>query len=621
MNLFSSKNVFQKINAEKSLFREKDSSLFRVYTLFFLFFTIAGLIVLRLYSLQVWAYDYYKNLAANQHSILKDLVASRGEIFLKEGGKLYPVAVNKDTKMAYAVPREILDPFYTARILSETLELDEGELRDKLGRPDDMYEILKRRLNESEISEIKNLKLEGIYFSDETFRYYPAGELASQVLGFVGWRENDFGGRYGVENYFNSQLAGQSGKLFQNKDNSGLWISTKPKDITPAKDGDSLILTIDHILQYETEKILRNAIGKFNAEKGTIIVMDPATGKILAMASYPNFNPNDYGSGMMENFRNLAVSEPYECGSVFKPITMASAIDAGKINPNTTYTDTGQVAEAGYVLMNSDFKSNGVQTMTQVLEKSLNTGAIYAEKVLGNENFYDYLKRFGLGQLTGINLPGESAGNISNLKNRKRDINFFTASFGQGITVTPLQLISAYNTIVNGGRLMKPQIVEKVIRGDGSEEEIMPQEIRKVISKNTADLTAGMLQNVVVNGHGKLAGVPGYLVGGKTGTAQVANLSSKGYEEERHIGSFVGFAPVDNPEFTALVRIDNPKNVEWAESSAAPAFGELAKFILDYKNIKPTENYTQADLDRFKRTHTLGEYKEDKKADDKKSDE
>lgn len=600
----------------------------RVRSLFFLIFLMVGAIVLRLFFLQIANHNYYKDLAENQHSVFEDLIPKRGEIFLKEGQELYPAAVNKNTKMAFAVPREIKDPSAQAKILSEKLGLDEGDLLSRLSNKDDMYEVIKHKLNEQEIAELNNLKLEGIHLSEESFRYYPSSELASQVLGFVGWREENFGGRYGVENYFESQLAGEAGRLFQNKDNAGSWISIGNKELSQAKNGDSLVLTIDHIMQYETEKILKSVVKKFSAEKGSMIVMEVPTGKILALAGYPNFNPNDYKSGAMDSFRNLAVSDPYECGSVFKPITLAAAADAGKMNKDTTYNDSGQVVEAGYVIKNSDLKANGVQTMTQVLEKSLNTGAIYAEKLLGNENFSDYVKRFGFGEVTGIELPGESAGSTLNLKNPKRTINFFTASFGQGITVTPIQLVSAFNSIANGGMLMKPQIVEKIIRNDGSEEILAPQEVRKVISKDTADQMAIMLQSVVKSGHGKLAGVPGYLVGGKTGTAQVASSDARGYSEGKHIGSFVGFAPIDNPRFTVLVRIDNPQGVEWAESSAAPAFGELMKFLLNYKNIEPTEQYTQADLDSFARTHTFNEYfikikdeEEDKKDEETKKND
>ncbi|MFA6159588.1 MAG: penicillin-binding protein 2 [Parcubacteria group bacterium] len=607
-------------NGKTKLKRYSDS---RIYILFLLISIFAFLIIFRLYNLQILSRDYYEALAEGQHSIFSNLIPERGEIFLKDKDGDYPVAVNKSTKLAFAVPREMDDPKNVAEVLSRTLGLDETELREKLGKADDMYEVLKHRLSDEEIANLNNLKLEGVHLSDESFRYYPGGELSAQVLGFVGWRGETFGGRYGIENYFDKELIGQEGKLFQNKDNAGRWIPTGKKELTRAQNGDDLILTIDRIIQYQTEKILKSAVQKFEADRGTIIVMDPPTGKILALASYPSFDPNNYKDAELENFRNIAVSDAYESGSVFKTFTLASAIDDGKISPETTYIDTGAVKEAGYTMRNSDLKAYGLQTMTQVLENSLNTGVIYAEKLLGNANFADYIKRFGFGETTGIELPGEGAGNIANLKNKKSDINFFTISFGQGITVTPIQLVSAYNAIANGGTLMKPQIVDKIIYSDGSVEEIAPQEIRKVISQSTANQISQMLESVVIKGHGKRAGVPGYKVGGKTGTAQVASTEKKGYEDGKNIGSFAGFAPIDNPQFTILVRMDNPKTVEWAESSAAPTFGELMKFLLDYKNIKPTEEFTDKDLDVFKQTHTLNEFfidnmKEEKRKKDEK---
>ncbi|MFZ2835576.1 MAG: penicillin-binding protein 2 [Candidatus Moraniibacteriota bacterium] len=578
----------------------------RIYFLLVMIIGVSIVIFLRLYSLQVSAHDSYLALAENQHSIFRNLIPNRGEIFLKDRDALYPVAVNKEISMAYAVPKEIESPKDASDKISEILAIDRDELFEKLNKKDDMYEILKHRLSDDESTKIKELKLKGVYLSDESLRYYPAGELAAHVLGFVGWKNNDFGGRYGTELLFDNELKGQEGELFQNKDTSGKWIATGEKAITHAKDGDSYILSIDHIAQYETEKMLKAAVEKYQADRGTIIVMEAASGKILAMANYPTFNPNEYAkTDNMEAFRNLAVSDPYECGSVFKTFTLAAAIDNGKINPDTTYTDTGVVSEAGYSIRNSDLKSNGLQTMTQVLEKSLNTGVIFAERSMGNYTFGEYVKKFGFGNSTGSDFFGEAAGNLNNLKNLKSDIQFFTASFGQGITVTPLQLISAYNVIANNGVLLKPQIVEKVIHADGTETEVAPQEVRRVISEDSAKQVAKMLRSVVVEGHGKQADVPGYLVGGKTGTAQVASNSAKGYTEGESIGSFAGFAPTDNPRFTILVRLDDPKTVQWAESSAAPTFGELMKFLLGYYNIEPTEEYSQVAWDKFNQTHTL----------------
>lgn len=608
MALKASPNKRYKIGSRCNLPEEKGGLGMRVYALYLIIFLLASGVFFRLFFLQVSSYGYYKKLAANQHSILEDIFPQRGEIFLQDSGSPYPVAVNKDSKMAYAVPREMTDPTQVTRKLSEVLGLGESDLQEKLSKPNDMYEVLKHRLSDDEVAKLNDLGLEGVHLSAESYRYYPAENLASQILGFVGWRDNGLGGRYGIENYFDTKLSGHPGKLSQDKSNSGFWIPTGDKDIVPAENGDDLVLTIDHIIQYETEKVLKSAIAKFQAQRGTIIVMEPGTGRILSMASYPDFNPNKYQGEDMGSFRNLAVSDPYECGSIMKTITLASSIDAGKVSPDTTFVDTGSVKEAGFTIQNANYKAYGRQTMTQVLDMSINTGAIFAQQELGNANFLDYLKRFGLGSTTGIDLPGESAGNISNLKNSRIDINFFTASFGQGITTTPLQMVTAYNALASGGKLMKPAIIEKVIHPDGTQEEIEPQEVRQAVTEKTADEVAMMLRSVVVNGEGKMANVPGYLIGGKTGTAQVASSEAKGYQEGQNIGSFAGFAPVDNPRFTVLVRIDNPKGVNWAESSAAPTWGELMKFLLNYKNIQPTEDYSQADIDRFNNTHDLNKY-------------
>ncbi len=595
---------------------------FRVYVLFFFILSIAGIIFIKLYSIQVLSYSSFKDLSENQHSLFKELIPHRGEIFLKDRDKLYPAAVNRETKMAYAVPKEIKNLEEAVGVVSDVLALDRQEIREKLDKPEDMYEVLKHRLSEEEIEKIRAKKIDGIHLADETFRYYPAGELASNVLGFVGWDGDNFGGKYGIEKYFEEKISGESGKIFQNQDTAGRWITIGERILEPAKDGKNLVLTIDHIVQFESERILKGAIKKFEAEGGTIIVMEPSTGKILALANYPTFNSNEYASVEdMSAFRNLAVNDAYEPGSIFKPFTMAAALDSGKVDPKTTYIDTGLVTEAGYSIQNSDYKSNGLQTMTQVLEKSLNTGVIYAQKLVGNKNFADYMHRFGFGETTGIDLFGESAGNINNLKNLKSDIQFFTAAFGQGITVTPIQLASAYSAIANGGVLMKPQIVEKIIGQNDEEEPISPQEIHRVISPSAAEDLGQMLVSVVKEGHGKRAGVPGYLVGGKTGTAQVASQERKGYEEGKNIGSFGGFAPADNPKFTIIVRVDNPKAVEWAESSAAPVFGELMKFLLEYYNIEPTEEYVQKDLDVFNSTHNLKEFASKAEEEEKKEKE
>ncbi len=581
---------------------------FRIYILVVFILLAAGIVIFRLYTLQVLARNYYQELAADQHKVFDKLIPERGEIFVKDKNGYYPVAVNKKLNLVYAVPREVENPQEAAKQIAPILELDEEETKAKLNRPDGWYVVLKHQVDDKKVSQLKEKNLKGIYFSPEDKRFYPGGTFASQVIGFVGSNGSQIKGQYGIEAYWEKELAGREGHLEQERDTGGRWISIGERTIVPAENGADIYLTLDHIIQYRAEMAIKKAVEKYSADKGTIIVQDPHRGAILAAASWPTFDANEFSKvENMSLFSNPAVSETYECGSVFKPITMAAGLDAKVVTPDTTYTDTGAVSEAGYTIKNSDGKANGVQTMTQVLEKSLNTGAIFVEKLLGNLRFYEYVKSFGFGQVSGIETIGEASGDISGVATL-RDINSFTASFGQGISVTPLQLVNAFSAIANGGELMKPYLVEKIITSNGEEIETKPQEIRRVISREASlDLTR-MLVSVVKNGHGKKAGVPGYLVAGKTGTAQVPKKSGGGYEENQHIGSFVGFAPAYDPKFVMLVKLDNPKSVEWAESSAAPTFGEMAKFMLDYFGVEPTEEYTQKDLDVFNATHDVSIY-------------
>ena len=562
----------------------------RIYFLVALVFLMGFIILARLFILQIGNYSKFSAMAEEQHKGHSELVAKRGEIYLKSGDGRYPLAVNREYMMVFLEPKLVEERDRVISELSYILGMERGQIENKLSDPEDMYEIVKKRISEDEVNRIRDLKLKGVRLMPEIYRYYPGEELASQIIGFVGSDGEKQIGRYGLEAYWEEELKGKNGSLSQERDSAGRWISISDREMVPPEDGVDLVLTIDETVQYEIEKILKATMEKHQADGGSILVQEPETGKILAMANYPNFNPNEFNKVEdMNAFLNSAISSTYESGSVFKTFTLASGIDAGVISPNTTYVDTGVISEAGYNIKNSDGKAYGEQTMTQVLEASLNTGVIFVEKLLGNARFKDYILKFGFGEKTGINLPGELAGNITNLKNLKSHIQFFTASYGQGLTVTPLQVLNAYSAIGNGGNLMKPQIIEKMIYSDGTEKTIKPEIIRPVIKKETSEQVKNMLESVVVNGHGKRAAVPGYRVGGKTGTAQVAKKDSVGYEDGVTIGSFAGLAPLEKPRFAVIVKIDNPKDVLWAESSAAPAFGEVMRFLLTYYNVEPSQ--------------------------------
>lgn len=571
-------------NKTKDIFYRRSSFLTAVLLLFFL------LLAARLCYLQVVKGGEARKAAESQHGIYQKLLPSRGEIKVADRSTLetMPVATNLKAYLVYAVPQEITDPKAVAENLAKVLQMDAGEILDKITNRARKYVPLKKRLSDGEQAEIKDLKIPGIYFDSEDTRIYPAKNLLSQVLGFVGYRTDDRVGLYGLEKYFEKDLAGSPGEFYAEKDNSGAWIFGAKREMTPAQDGADLLLTIDKTIQFQAETALRDAVTKNGADSGTVIVADPKTGAIMAMATYPDFDPNLYNK--VENpkvYLNEAVTGSYEPGSIFKPLTMAAAVNEGKVGPDTTYNDTGSVVIDGYTIKNSDGKGHGVQNMTQVLDASLNTGAIFAKEQIGNPVFLGYVKKFGFGQPTSIELP-EQKGSLENLKFNIA-VNFDTASFGQGITVTPIQMIQAYTALANGGKMMKPFIVQSKIYPDGRAENTRPQEIGEIISKKTADIVSAMLVSVVENGHGKRAQVPGYWIAGKTGTAQVARRDGKpGYEENNNIGSFIGYGPVEDPRFLMIVRIDHPRDVSFAESTAAPVFGQLGQFILNYLQVPPT---------------------------------
>ncbi len=434
----------------------------------------------------------------------------------------------------------------------------------------------------------RELKLDGIAFMMKKHRFYPEKNIGSHILGFVGYDGSEEHGRYGLEGFFDKELFGVPGSIKTERGAGGDLIIINDREYAKPQNGSDLILTINRTIQFTACQKLNEAAFRHGADSGSVIIMEPETGAILAMCSYPDYDPNNYEEvKKMEIYNNQAIFSSYEPGSIFKAITMAAALDRGKVTPETTFNDTGTIKIANYEIKNSDQKAHGIMTMTNVLEESLNVGAVFAMRQTGEEIFSQYVKNFGFGEKTGLELETESQGNIKNLTEEKinKELNAATASFGQGIAVTPLQMVTAFGAIANGGILMKPYLVKEIVRSDGAKMKAEPKEIRRVISERTSLLLGGMLVNVVENGHGKRAGVKGYYVAGKTGTAQVPRKDKRGYEPNAHIGSFAGFAPARNPRFVMLVRIDNPRDVEWAESSAAPLFGQIAEFILNYYEV------------------------------------
>lgn len=558
----------------------------RLYLIFTVFIFISAALIYRLFQMQVIDYESYRERAEKLHWIEKDIPPLRGRIFVNENNIPYPAVLNDDYYFVSVDPRKIQDPAKFIDTLAPILGLDEPEWKDLLRRVSkagDPYEPVQRKVSRAEAEKLKSSGLDGLSFEAESHRKYPEKKIGGHVLGYV---DLNGSGKYGIEGYYNEILTGVPGKLRSEKDAFGQSITIGEREIIEAIPGKDLVLTLDKSIQIKTCEEIKNGVEDYLAASGSVIVMEPASGKILAMCGYPDFDPEHYNKTEDINiFNNPAIFYSYEPGSIFKVITMASALDLKKISPETSYEDTGEVKIIGQkAIRNFDLKAHGKKTMTEVLELSLNTGAVFVENLIGKSNFVKYVKDFGFGEITGVGLSAESPGNISSL-DKRGEIYAITASFGQGITVTPIQYLAAFSALVNGGRLMKPYMVEKIIDGGQVAQEIKPQMIRQVISQNASSLIIGMMVSVVEKGWDAKTKIQGYYVGGKTGTAQVAGAGGK-YEDDT-IHSFAGFAPAYNPKFAILVKLDKPKKYRFASETSTRVFKNIAEYILQYYNIPP----------------------------------
>lgn len=561
----------------------------RIYFVFFLVFAGGLGIGARVFYLQAVRGGYYAALVQGTRGEYGVVAPQRGNIFFADTfgdqKNIRLAATNKEWFLVYAVPKEITDMDLTISRLAPLLREKESvsatstpaeaeriletlkeELRARIENKEDPYEPLAHRVETSTAEKIKALNLPGIHVEKEKQRYYPGKSIASHVLGFVGYEGERRVGQYGIEGFYDEALRGEE--------------KEGKKEVGDA--GKDLFLSLDYNIQYMLERKLQSAKVQFQAEGASGVILDPKTGEIIALASADSFDPNVYSEvKSIDMFLDDITQKMFEPGSIFKPFTIAGALDAGVVTPTTEYEDTGSVTVEDRTFRNAGDKAYGVQNMTNVLELSLNTGAVFAEKKLGREKFRDYLGRFGFGERTGVDLQGEVAGDMKNIFQRSYDVNFATASFGQGIAASPMQLVSAFSAFANSGRMMKPHVVKAI--GD---QKIESEIIGTPISVKTAAQITSMLVSVVENGHSKKAKVKGYKVAGKTGTAQVPNENGNGYSDKT-IHSFIGFAPAYNPRFVALIKLDNPKGVAFAESSAAPLFSEVAEYILHYYEIPP----------------------------------
>jgi len=536
-----------------------------------------GLVIaVRLFQLQVVQGVFGSGQEPPLPNYMPKAASHRGLIIDRRG---HILALNIFEYEITAAPKEIEDPEDVANQLSPLLDLSPDELVSVLDS-EKPYALLKKRVSQEVANAIDSLKFWGINLEPKLRRRYPDGELAGHLLGFVTYALT---GTYGVEGFYDLRLKGSDATSEGAVYYPGQTVPVAFDQRALPQDGTHLILTLDRNIQHLVERELAKAVAQYQADGGTIIVMVPKTGAILAMANYPSYDPTRFYEAL-ELHTNPAVSHQYEPGSVFKIITMAAGLDAGIVTPDSTFYDSAAIEVGGAIIYNPDRRAHGLVSMTDILALSLNVGVAYVSTSLGEDTFYAYLERFGCGDHTGIDLDGEVAGTVKEPGSREWDeSDLGTNSFGQGVAVTPIQMIAAVAAVANGGVLMKPYVVERIV-DDRGVMVAQPTVVRQVVSVQTAKQLTGMLVETVERG-AELAIVPGYDIAGKTGTAQIP--VGDHYDPELTIASFVGYAPADDPRFIALVKIDKPRLDPWGAEVAAPVFRAIAERLFVLLDVPP----------------------------------
>ena len=562
--------------------------------LFIVLFVVA---IGRLFWLQIIKGSSLENELKLRSSDVRKLTSPRGSITDRNGQEL---AVSLLTKSLYVDPHEmaLLDnkkvegtehQRLAANLLAPILKVNAEELY-KTFCSESYFVWLKRKLDNEDYLQlekiIKEHKLRGLHFQQESKRYYPQGALAAHILGFVGSEDN---GLDGLELYFNALLSGAQEEIHLQMDAHGRPIEDSVfRKFNPSK-LNRLVLTIDHNIQYVVERALDSALQKTKVQGASVIVMNPKTGEILALSNRPTYDPNFFNNFSQKEFSNRAVNYIYEPGSTYKPLVMAAALEENILSPNDVFDDKGKITILDRTINNWDMEAHGPVTYAYILTNSLNTGMVDMGMRLGGERLTNYAKKFGLGKTTGVELPGEEVGILFDPQTMYPS-NVATMSIGQGIALTSMQLIRAIATIANDGKLVQPHIVKRVERGDGRilREEKLPAQ-PQIIKPETAHTLRDIMEQVILNGGGKNAKIEGYSIAGKTGTAQKLSADGTGYDGG-YIASFVGFAPSQNPDFIVLVMLDNPQGASYYGGQiAAPVFKEIMEQLLALAEV-PTEN-------------------------------
>lgn len=506
----------------------------------------------------------------------------RGRILDRQGNIL---ATNQLNYLLFANPRQIENPKETAKKIGEVLGMESASLEAKL-ISDKAWVPLLPNVNKAQKDKLTELKLKGIGLESDNKRLYKEASLAAHVLGFVG--KNDEGknvGYYGIEAYYDKELAGLTGRIRSERDAHGKPILVGKQETIEAVQGADVALTIDGAVQRIAKEKLKQGIERYGAKSGCIILANPNTMEILSLVCLPDFDQNNYRIFPPEYFKNPAVSESYEPGSTFKPLVVAAAIDKKILNENDPIEEHGKINIGDYTIETWDKKYEGVITVTRVLEKSSNVGMVKIGEKLGKQNLLEYIKKYGFGTKTGIELQGEIAPPLRKDKDW-RETDYATATFGQGIATTPLQMVRAFASLINGGKLMAPHIVKSVSQ-NGKTITIEPQQVSQVISSETSSVMRRVLKSTVEHGEYKWRIPQGYTFGGKTGTAQIAVNGV--YDEQKTIASFIGFTPTNNPQLIGMVLLKEPTSSPWGSETAAPLYFEFMKDVISYYNMAPEQ--------------------------------
>lgn len=578
---------------------EKESRV-RVVRSVFLFLFM--LVLARLFYWQVIQSDHLKAVAESQYSSVSTTTASRGQIFTADG---YPLVTNQDVYTIFATPKEmdktpsemaaLLTPLILQTLDDPNIATDEAKRKEteqewqtslttKLENKNISWVALKRKVPRAIKDQITSLGVKGLGFDREEIRYYPEASMAAQLLGFVGNDSNgEQQGYFGIEGQFDRELQGKEGILRQEKDAAGLPIAIGGFDFIHSQDGRDVVLTIRRDLQFMLEEKLKAGMERYGSKTAEGVIMDPHTGAILAMASFPQYDPAKFYNYDPQLYKNPIVNDVYEPGSTLKILTVSAAIDVNAVQPDTKCDNCAGPREiSGYTIKTWNNQYFPDSTITEGLIHSDNTVMIYTAEKMGKDTFVDYLHKFGLGEKTDVDLQDEA---LPPLRDDWKDIDMATASFGQGIAITGIQMTRIAQIIANGGVMVRPMLVQSVKQGEETIA-IQPKQIRQVISKETADKVTHMMIQSATLGDAKWALPKGYSIAGKTGTAQVALAGH--YDDKKTVASFVGFAPAENPKFVMLIKLREPSTSQWGSETAAPLWFSIAKELFMRLDIPPT---------------------------------